>query len=86
MVTDSFHGSIFSIIMRKPFVVCERNDSLGNMNSRLDTLLDMFNLENHKFHDDVFFIADRPNDDIIKYVLEQKRKESIDYLRSALEN
>lgn len=43
--TDSFHGTVFSIIMRKPFVVCPRENSGMDMNSRIDTLLDLFNLK-----------------------------------------
>ncbi len=37
--TDSYHGSIFSIIYNKPFVVFDREDNIVNMNSRLETLL-----------------------------------------------
>lgn len=43
VVTDSFHGTVFSIIFNKPFVVL-RNDRRGN--ARLDSLLRLFNLEN----------------------------------------
>jgi len=45
MYTDSFHGTVFSILMRVPFVVCDRiqNDT-NNMNSRIYNLLEMFNL------------------------------------------
>ena len=43
VVTDSFHGTVFSIIFEKPFVVL-RNARRGN--TRLDSLLRLFNLEN----------------------------------------
>lgn len=44
-VTDSFHGSVFSLVFRKPFQVIERvaNEENNNMNSRLETLLGLFN-------------------------------------------
>jgi exopolysaccharide biosynthesis predicted pyruvyltransferase EpsI len=42
VITDSFHGTVFSIILNTPFQVLERKT--GNMNSRIDTLLDKFNL------------------------------------------
>ena len=37
--TDSFHGSVFSLILHTPFVVFEREENFEKMNSRLDTLL-----------------------------------------------
>lgn len=43
--TDSYHGSVFSIIYNKPFVVFNREDDLVNMNSRLETLLSKFQLQ-----------------------------------------
>lgn len=44
VITDSFHGSVFSIIFKKPFIV------LGNKNrgnSRFSSLLGLFSLESH---------------------------------------
>ena len=46
--TDSFHGSVFSIIYKKPFIVFDRKSKF-NMNSRLETLLNKFNLLNRKY-------------------------------------
>ena len=43
--TDSYHGSIFSIIYNKPFVVFDREENIVNMNSRLETLLSKFQLQ-----------------------------------------
>ena len=47
MYTDSFHGTVFSIIFRTPFVVCNRIGSAveEKMGSRIDTLLGYFGLE-----------------------------------------
>ena len=44
--TDSFHGTVFSILFRTPFVVCNRmGDSTSEkMSSRIDTLLQRFDL------------------------------------------
>ncbi|MFR5586324.1 MAG: polysaccharide pyruvyl transferase family protein [Subdoligranulum sp.] len=36
--TDSYHGTIFSIIFNKPFVLCKRKGSSVDMSSRFDTL------------------------------------------------
>lgn len=47
--TDSFHGVVFSIIYNTPFVIFERKDDNVKMNSRLDTLLNKFDLQYRKF-------------------------------------
>lgn len=44
--TDSFHSTVFAILYARPFFVFDREDSIEKMNSRLDTLLKKFNLEN----------------------------------------
>ena len=46
---DSFHGVVFSILYHKPFVVFERSEEGKSMNSRLDTLLHTFGLENRVY-------------------------------------
>lgn len=45
--TDSFHGAAFSILLNKYFLIFNRSeDSQASMNSRLNTLLKKFKLEN----------------------------------------
>lgn len=44
ILTDSFHACIFSFLYNKPFLVFDRCESI-NMNSRLVTLLQKFDLE-----------------------------------------
>lgn len=47
--TDSFHGTVFSILMQVPFVSCERVSVVEqSMISRIDTLLDTFSLQERK--------------------------------------
>lgn len=50
---DSFHGSVFSILFNKPFLVFDRigTSGTGNMNSRIETLLNTFGLEEHRVTD-----------------------------------
>lgn len=43
--TDSFHSSVFAILFHRPFVVFDREDSNEKMNSRLNTLLKKFDLQ-----------------------------------------
>lgn len=45
VVTNSFHGTVFSLIMEKPFLVVPLVGQHTRMNTRLTTLLDQLNLE-----------------------------------------
>ena len=47
--TDSFHSSVFAILYNKPFIVFNREDNVVNMNSRIETLINKFKLENREF-------------------------------------
>lgn len=49
---DSFHGAVFSILFHKQFVVFERSEEGQKMNSRLETLLKRFGLEDRIFTGD----------------------------------
>lgn len=49
VVTDSFHGTVFSILMNTPFVVCKRRSQGSSMYSRLETLLKKFNMFDREF-------------------------------------
>lgn len=49
--TDSFHSSVFAILYNRPFIVFDREQkNVANMNSRLETLLNKFNLKNRKYN------------------------------------
>lgn len=47
--TDSFHSCIFAILFNRPFIVFDREDSNAKMNSRINTLLNKFDLEDRRF-------------------------------------
>lgn len=48
--TDSFHGSVFAIQFKKPFIVMNRQEKgAPDMTCRIDTLLDTFNLKDRYF-------------------------------------
>ena len=78
--TDSFHGTVFSLIFHTPFVVFERRDNFKTMSSRLSTLLTLFNcLERTPEgveEQDVFQV----NFDYTDMVLEQERKRFKNFL------
>lgn len=47
--TDSFHGSVFSLIFHTDFVVFSRVEKFASMRSRLQTLLSVFGMENREW-------------------------------------
>lgn len=50
VITDSFHSCVFSILFNTPFLIYERDQvRMSNMYSRIDTLLDTFQLNSRKF-------------------------------------
>ncbi len=82
--TDSFHGTVFSIIMNTDFVTFQRVESGKSMNSRIETLLSTFGLQDRNYNvltSDKLFLTDFSNTDGI---LEKKRKEVFDFLENAL--
>lgn len=79
--TDSFHGTVFSIIMKKLFLVFDREENgQCNMNSRLDTLLGMLNLKYRHVQDNTELILDLLKKEIdytnIDVILSKKRNEA----------
>lgn len=89
--TDSFHGSVFSIIFQKRFLVFDRNDNMINMNSRINTLLTQMNLlERYVSSDatsnDITNIMDYPiNFDNSLRVISNNRTQSVIFLEKAIE-
>lgn len=85
MITDSFHGAIFSILLEKPFIIFDRLGKLPSMNSRIDTLLSKFKLESRKWENiknanDIFNI----DFSHIPPILEAERNKALNYLKKAL--
>lgn len=54
VATDSFHSCVFSILFSTPFIVFEREDDvLESMHSRIETLLDTFEMQNRIFDQEI---------------------------------
>lgn len=84
--TDSFHGTIFSIIFSKQFIVVERDDKV-DMSSRLTTLLQTFDLTDRYIKnlcDCDKILNKKINFDSYVYILEKEYKKAESYLRVAL--
>lgn len=83
--TDSFHATVFSIIFHTPFLSVSRSQkNYCKMSSRLETLLDAVHMEN-RFNnveiEDPFTCSFDGVDDLIN----NKRKECLEYLKTALD-
>lgn len=87
VITDSYHGSIFSFIMDTPMVIFLRKDSgNGDMSSRIMTLISKFNLIEH--------IYDKGGSDLNKYLsndyhegknkLEEEKASYYSFLKKAI--
>ncbi len=82
--TDSFHSSVFAIIYNIPFLVFDREDSNERMNSRLETLLKKFDLEDRKY---TGIITDNNLKHDYKHayeILEKEKEKAMNFLREAL--
>jgi len=90
--TDSFHGTVFSILYRRPFVVCNRlGDAVTEkMGSRIDTLLSLFGLEERRgTSGNGYAIEDpmsAPDYSAAGEVLARERARSAAYLERVLRN
>ena len=90
VVTDSFHGCVFSIIFKKPFSVLRRKGNEDFMFNRIETLLNKFSLQScicdsmehaiQNFNKPFFY------SDIVDKVLHLETEKSIDFLKKALED
>ncbi|MBR2743988.1 MAG: polysaccharide pyruvyl transferase family protein [Clostridia bacterium] len=83
--TDSFHSCVFSIIYDRPFVVFDRCDGNVSMNSRLDTLLSKFKLEDRKVTGKIYNELLQCDYSQAKEILEIEQKKSMNFLKEALD-
>ncbi len=85
--TDSFHSSVFAILYDRPFVVFDREEEgMNDMGSRLDTLLNKFELKNRKYNGKNITKENLNHDYTEAYrILEKERKKSDKFLRKALD-
>lgn len=90
MYTDSFHGTVFSILFRRPFVVTERigDGCVNKMTSRIDTLLGKFGLEARRGTKNNGYMIANPMSmqyGDVEAVLAKDRQRAEAYLRRALD-
>ncbi|SEQ25317.1 polysaccharide pyruvyl transferase family protein [Butyrivibrio sp. TB] len=86
--TDSFHGTVFSILNHKKFITFNRtrNDDKQTRNSRIDSLFSILDLESRRYCGNP--ISSQIDDDIdyvkVDLKLLELRKETNDFIKEAL--
>lgn len=82
--TDSYHSCIFSIIYKRPFVIYDREENLINMNSRIESLLTKFELNERKYINKItekHLICDYSH---IDEILNIERKKTIEFIEKSM--
>ena len=87
VVTDSFHGAVFSIIFRKQFYYIITSDTVRKRLSRLETLLDSLGISNRLIDDvEKCDFSDRINYDDVHEKLDALRERSLSILKELVTN
>ena len=86
ILTDSFHGTVFSILHHKKFMTFNRFDAGANSrNSRIDSLCTLLELSDRRYNGNVMTIKNDIDYIGVERNLEKLRAASITYLKKALE-
>lgn len=84
--TDSFHGAVFSILFKTPFIVTSRIGG-HDMSSRIDSLLSMFGLQGRWGNINNNYLKNSLTDisfDMVDKVIATESRKATDYLNRAL--
>ncbi|MDD5416930.1 MAG: polysaccharide pyruvyl transferase family protein [Candidatus Aenigmarchaeota archaeon] len=86
VVTNSFHGTAFSILFNKQFFTEFLPEQLG-VNSRLEDILEIFGLKSRIItNDDPAVIENKINYDPVNRILEKEREKSTNFLKQIVES
>lgn len=88
VLTDSFHGTIFSILNHKKFITFNRfENGKDSRNSRIDSLCKLLGLESRRFNTNIKFQIHNDIDyEAVEEKLNEFREDSIKFLSTALNN
>ena len=86
VITDSYHGLIFSLVFHKEFKFIQRNvkKCLNNMNSRIETLFDILSINRDVCNLENLYNNAAINFDEIDKEISLLRQDSIKYLKDRL--
>lgn len=87
VLTDSFHGTVFSVLYHKAFLTFNRfsDASTDSRNSRIDSLSAHLGLEDRRYKGDVLKIRETFSFEPVDEKLAEFRAASVSYLSSALQ-
>ncbi len=83
VLTDSFHGSVFSILFHRNFYVFGRNEGGASMNSRVETLLEKFQLTDRMFTGDSIGINSKKWR-VVESILEEEQNKTVTYIENTI--
>jgi hypothetical protein len=87
VITDSFHGSVFSIIFQKKFITFYRQNpnETKSTHSRIDSLFDILGLQERLFQKNIYSEIERGIDYIaVEEILGRLRNDSLGFLKDCL--
>jgi hypothetical protein len=85
VLTDSFHGSVFSILHHKKFITFNRFAAGANSrNSRIDSLCELLGLSDRRYNGDIAQAQNEVDYSCVEDRLASLREQSVRYLREAL--
>lgn len=84
VITDSFHASVFSMLMNTPLTIVHRADHNPGMFSRLESLADTYGLHKNIFGDSAFDVHSAGNYEASKAAIAAERERFLNYFRSCL--
>ena len=86
VLTDSFHGSVFSILYHKQFITFNRFlEGSNSRNSRIDSLCAILGLGERRYDGDITVIDREIAYERVDERIAGLRESSIDYLKGALD-
>ena len=86
--TDSFHGSVFSMLYKKKFMVFNRysDASISSKNSRIASFCENYDLKDRRFGGNIDAVDNEINYDAVLKKADEHRRQSKAFLDKALEN
>ena len=80
VLTDSYHAAVFSILFHKEFMIFRRGGGALDMNTRFETLLNVFGIENKTHMDGQPVEYPNINYGHVDHILQEERRKMKDYI------
>lgn len=85
--TDSFHGTVFSLLYEKNFLVFRRKQfGSEDMYGRLEGLLKQMKITGHEYNSEMLMLPDIPDYENVNIQMNAQRSRSLEWLKQSLSN